>query len=95
MLNFLDRNCSKCNGKLADEWKLDLPRFRELVCLNCGNRFWEKMQKQRKAVRKDIQQCFAEDQNRRISKGHSPRQKKRRNLTKTFRIGISPIWAET
>ncbi len=45
MFTLLGRNCSRCGGCLVDEWKLDLEKEREVVCLNCGVRFWERLKK--------------------------------------------------
>lgn len=45
MFTLLDRNCSRCGGCLVDEWKLDLEKEREVVCLNCGVRVWERFKK--------------------------------------------------
>lgn len=45
MFTLLGRNCSRCGGCLVDEWKLDLEKEREIVCLNCGSRGWERLKK--------------------------------------------------
>ena len=45
MFTLLGRSCSRCGGCLVDEWKLDLEKEREVVCLNCGVRVWERFKK--------------------------------------------------
>ena len=58
MFDLLKRTCKRCRGALVNEWKIDLPGYIEIVCLNCGARFWEKVRKRRtkktkNSVRKD------------------------------------------
>ncbi|MCD4785354.1 MAG: hypothetical protein K8T10_16165 [Candidatus Eremiobacteraeota bacterium] len=43
MFNLLNRTCGRCSGALVNEWKIDLPKVIEIVCLNCGARLWEKI----------------------------------------------------
>ena len=45
MFSILEKTCPRCGGCLTDEWKLDLPKERELVCINCGKRDWERLKK--------------------------------------------------
>jgi hypothetical protein len=94
MFKFIHRSCHRCNGRLTDEWKLDLPGELELVCLNCGNRFWENAPKRKSFVDWEANECFREDQHRQILKHQGPKNKRRRQPAKRGSSTLNPVWLQ-
>ncbi|MCE1245997.1 MAG: hypothetical protein LWY06_05085 [Firmicutes bacterium] len=94
MFKILSRSCKKCSGRLTDEMKLDLPGEMEIVCINCGNRFWESSAAEKYYSNREIRDCFLEDEHRQILKHQSPKSKSRREAYKRRLPGLSSVWLQ-